>query len=171
MKIGVFSDTHDHLENIKKAVDLFISNKVAKIIHCGDYCAPFIVRAMESLKYQNMEILGVFGNNDGERDGLRKILGEILTIHGEFHELECDNHKIAVYHGTDNRILQNIIKSQSYDLILTGHTHQLKIEKNGRTLIVNPGETCGYLTKNATCAIVDLQTKILTPESVTIFNL
>ncbi len=171
MKIGVLSDSHDHMSNITKTIDFFITEGVEKIIHCGDYVAPFVVRAMKALESTNIEAVGVFGNNDGERGGLHKILGKTLKIFGEFHEMELNGHRIAIYHGTDARILQNIIHSQDYALVLTGHTHEVKIEKYQKTLIINPGEACGYLSGTPTCAVIDLSTKILTPESVTIINL
>ncbi|MHA1673825.1 MAG: metallophosphoesterase [Promethearchaeota archaeon] len=171
MLVGIIADSHDHLPNITKAIDFFIAEGVEKIIHCGDYVAPFVIRAMKALETTNIEAIGVFGNNDGERGGLHKILGKTLKIFGEFHELELNNHKIAIYHGTDARILHSIIHSQDYELVLTGHTHEVKIEKYQKTLIVNPGETCGYLTGNPTCAVIDLSTQILTVESVTIVNL
>ncbi|TFH29524.1 MAG: hypothetical protein E4G98_03675, partial [Promethearchaeota archaeon] len=100
-----------------------------------------------------------------------KILCKSLKIFGEFHEMELNRHKIAIYHGTNTRILQNIIHSQDYALVLTGHTHEVKTIKYQKTLIVNPGEVCGYLTGNPTCAVIDLSTQILTPESVKIVNL
>ena len=50
IKIGVFSDSHDHMENIRKAIEIFLEQKVEKIVHCGDIVAPFMVRAMSELK-------------------------------------------------------------------------------------------------------------------------
>ena len=87
MKIGVFSDSHDHMDNIRKVVDIFLEQKVEKIVHCGDIIAPFMVRAMSELKGKAIEVIGVYGNNDGERLGLYKILGEIMKIKGDFHEV------------------------------------------------------------------------------------
>ena len=56
MKIGVFSDSHDHMENIRKAVDIFLEQKVEKIVHCGDIIAPFMVRAMESTEIMMVNV-------------------------------------------------------------------------------------------------------------------
>ncbi|WP_457558000.1 metallophosphoesterase [Candidatus Harpocratesius sp.] len=171
MKIGILSDTHDYLPNISKAVDVFLNEKVCKIIHCGDYIAPFVIRAMTKLIEHKIPVYGVFGNNDGERIGLKKITGKIIEFKGEFFEFTENYYKFAVYHGTDERILQNLIHSQFYDVLLTGHTHQIKIEKVGKTLLINPGETCGYLTGKATCAVLDLSSKHLSLDNVQIFDL
>ena len=51
-----------------------------------------------------------------------------------------------------------MIKSGVFSLIIYGHTHEKQIKKEENTLIVNPGECCGYLTGNPTIAIVDLDT-------------
>ena len=171
MKIGVLSDSHDHMENIRKAVDIFLEQKVEKVVHCGDIVAPFMVRAISDLEGKDIEVIGIYGNNDGERLGLYKILGQIMKMKGDFHEVTWDEKKIAVYHGTDNRILDSIIKSQKYDLVLCGHTHQMRVEQQGKTVILNPGETCGYLFGKATCAVVDLASEPFDTKSISIFEI
>lgn len=171
MKIGIFSDSHDHMDNIRKAVDIFLEQKVEKVVHCGDIVAPFMVRAMSDLKGRGIEVIGIYGNNDGERLGLYKILGEIMKMKGDFHEITWNEKKIAVYHGTDKRILDSVIKSQNYDLILCGHTHQVRIEQQGKTVICNPGETCGYLFGKATCAVIDLTNEPFDTKSIKIFEI
>jgi len=37
----VISDTHDNMENTKKAIELAKSNNVDTIFHCGDIVSPF----------------------------------------------------------------------------------------------------------------------------------
>ncbi|MHA1766297.1 MAG: metallophosphoesterase [Promethearchaeota archaeon] len=171
IKIGVFSDSHDHMENIRKAIEIFLEQKVEKIVHCGDIVAPFMVRAMSELKGKPIEVIGIYGNNDGERLGLYKILGEIMKMKGDFYDVIWDEKKIGVYHGTDNRILESLIKSQIYDLVLCGHTHQVRVEQQGRTIILNPGETCGYLFGKATCAVVDLASEPFDTNSIKILDI
>jgi putative phosphoesterase len=172
MKIGVFSDSHDHMVNIESAVQKFIDAGVEKIVHCGDLVAPFIKRAMLDLeKHPEIERIGVFGNNDGERPGIRHILKGMMEFKGDFTAVEWNGCKIAIYHGTELGLLDGLIYSGKYDLILTGHTHQLRVEQINKTLVVNPGETCGYLTGKATCAIINLTTAHPTPENVQILQL
>jgi len=43
--------------------------------------------------------------------------------------------------------------------VLYGHTHKLDIHQDGKTLIINPGESCGYLTGHSTAVILDPNTK------------
>lgn len=173
MKIGVISDSHDHLPNIKKAFDLFLQAKVDKIVHCGDMVAPFIFRAMGALENaKQIEVIGIYGNNDGERGGLRKVLKGIMDIKGDFFETTWDQVKIAVYHGTEMKLLDALIQSKTYHLVLCGHTHQIRVETVNGVLVVNPGEACGYLNNRATIAIVDLKDgKNLTKNNVQIIDL
>jgi len=39
--------------------------------------------------------------------------------------------------------------------VVSGHTHVAGMERNGKTLVLNPGEVCGYLTGKSTGAIID----------------
>jgi putative phosphoesterase len=55
--------------------------------------------------------------------------------------------------------LEALIDSKGFDVILYGHTHEVKIEHRFRSIIVNPGELCGYLTGKPTMAILDTETK------------
>jgi len=48
--------------------------------------------------------------------------------------------------------------------VVHGHAHEAKVYRKGRTLIVNPGEACGYLTGRSTIALLDtskLEVKIV----------
>ncbi len=154
------SDTHDRLENIKKAVDIFNKENIDFLVHCGDYVAPFVVRAFEGLdeKIKNGNFYGVFGNNDGELLGLMKILGKICDIKGYEAILELGGKKIYVSHGPNPSVIKSIASSGQFDIIATGHTHQSKIEQIGNCLVINPGELCGYLSDESTFMIVDLNT-------------
>ncbi|CAB49554.1 metallophosphoesterase [Pyrococcus abyssi] len=148
MKVGIMSDTHDNLPAIRLAVDFFNKEKVDLVIHAGDYVAPFVARELSKL---NAPLRGVFGNNDGEREGLKEKLGikdEILT-------LNLDDLKVIVLHGTDERIVEALAKSQLYDIVIRGHTHRHRIQEVGRTIVVNPGEVCGYLTGVKSVAILN----------------
>jgi putative phosphoesterase len=71
MRIGVLSDTHDHLGYLRRAVDALRDLQVELVLHAGDYVAPFVVNELQRLPCR---VLGIFGNNDGERIGLTRRL-------------------------------------------------------------------------------------------------
>ena len=60
--------------------------------------------------------------------------------------------------GEEEELLKSLINSESYDVIIHGHTHEAKTYQKGRTLVLNPGETCGYLSGKATIATLDTKT-------------
>ncbi|CVK32888.1 putative enzyme [Methanoculleus bourgensis] len=62
---------------------------------------------------------------------------------------------IALLHGDDRELLQALIGRKAFDVVVHGHTHQVGVRKLGGTLVVNPGETCGYLTGRPTIAVLD----------------
>jgi putative phosphoesterase len=51
-------------------------------------------------------------------------------------------------------VIDAIEASGMYDLLVRGHTHTASV-KEDRTLVVNPGEVCGYLTGRKTVAIFE----------------
>jgi uncharacterized protein len=137
MNIGIISDTHDDLFSLKSAIRIFNERKVKYVIHAGDYVFPGVVK---EFKHLNAKLIGVLGNNDGEKLGLSKNFQEIGgELHGEFCNLELDNLKIAIYHGTSNEITEAIISSQLYTLVIHGHTHKKRDDKIRDVLVLNPG--------------------------------
>ena len=138
MKIAVFSDTHDQIEEIIKALN-YVQNKVEAIIHCGDWVSPFILQHFQKV---SCPIYGVFGNNDGDKFRhllFKESLNLPLTLEDRFLELEFDQKKIAVFHGDYAGIINALIHSQHYDAVFHGHTHLRVNEKFKDTLSFNPG--------------------------------
>jgi putative phosphoesterase len=139
MNIGLISDTHDDLLSLKSAIRIFNERKVKYVIHAGDYVFPGVVK---EFKHLNAKLIGVLGNNDGEKLGLSKNFQEIGgELHGEFCNLELDNLKIAIYHGTSNEMTEAIISNQLYPLVIQGHTHKKRDDKIRDGLVLNPGST------------------------------
>jgi len=56
-------------------------------------------------------------------------------------------------------LIETIANSQEYDLVLYGHTHRIDVRKVGKTLVINPGELCGYLTGRSTVYLFDPETR------------
>ncbi len=150
MKIGIISDTHDNIVNTRKAVERFKAEGVAYVIHLGDYVSPYIIRAFVGVK-----LVGVFGNNDGEKYGLMNAFKEIGgELKGDFYEFEQDGMKFACTHGTVEQLRDALISSGKYDVVLYGHTHEAVNRQVGRTLAINPGTAHGFDVK-PTVAVFD----------------
>jgi putative phosphoesterase len=152
--IGIMSDTHDNLPLVEKAVKKLNDAEVALVLHAGDYVAPFVVPKFKAL---NAKLVGVFGNNDGDHELLKKRFSECANceIRGRFAEIDVDGFKIALLHGDETELLDALVSCGGFDAVVHGHSHVVGAQKRGRTLVVNPGEVCGYLTGRSTLALLD----------------
>lgn len=160
MIVGVISDTHDNLEKISKAIKVLNEEKVDVVFHCGDYIAPFVIKRLGDL---NSKLIGVFGNNDGDKKLLLKFANDYeFELHNQPHELDLNGKKLLLLHGlggmkTTKIIVRAIAQSNEYDVIIYGHTHQSEVIKIGNTLVLNPGEVFGMLYGKSTLALLDLE--------------
>jgi hypothetical protein len=154
MLVGLVADTHDRLPMVEKAVKRLNAENVGLVLHAGDYVAPFVIPKFKDLK---AKLVGVFGNNDGDHELLKKRFSEHknLEIRGFFAEVVVDSLKIALLHGSEEELLRALINGESFDVVVHGHAHEAKVYRKGKTLVVNPGEVCGYLSGKSTIALFD----------------
>jgi len=153
MKVGVLSDSHDHLDRLAQAVQHLRNFKVELVLHAGDFIAPFTVPVLHEV---GCPVRAVFGNNDGEKVGLSK------RFHDLGHQVmerpfayEFGGHKFLLLH--EPAALEALEGCPHYDLVIYGHTHVIDIRQpQSGALLVNPGEVCGWVTGQASCAVVDL---------------
>ena len=165
--IGIVSDTHENEEAIRKAATIFKEKNVEFAVHCGDIISPPMLDHFKGLKMKF-----VFGNNDGEKNGLAAKCREsgFDEIKEEL-EFNCKGKKFYAYHGTKREKLENAVKSNKYDYVLTGHTHIKKDEKAGKTRVVNPGAL--FRIYPYTIALLDVENDLLLglKSQVSIFKL
>jgi putative phosphoesterase len=155
--IGAISDTHDNLPMVKKAIDRLNQAEVSLVLHAGDITSPFTPKMFSELK---PPMIVTYGNNDAERELLKKRFTEIgKEVRGLFAEVEVDGVRVALTHGDEADLINSLIKTQIYHLIVCGHTHQQKSYASGVTTIMNPGEVCGYLTGESTAATIETKTR------------
>lgn len=159
MKIGALSDSHDNLPAIKKAVSRLNSeDRLEYVFHAGDIISPFAAKEFLNLK---SPVFFTFGNNDGERLMLKDILSSSNKSKLIWPKItvEIEKYRIALLHGEDENAVEALAKSGIYDVVIYGHWHKVVNKLVNDTLVINPGELCGYLTGKSTLAIVDLETK------------
>lgn len=154
MLIGLISDTHDHVPNIKKAVAEFKERNVDLVLHAGDYCSPFTIPEFEGLNLK-----GIFGNNDGDKYLLISKFNEIgAEIAGDFLKLQAGGLLIALYHGTYAEITHSLCHSGRYDVVVSGHIHEKVNRVIAETVHINPGTAHGF-GDEASIAFLDTETK------------
>lgn len=154
MLIGILADTHDNIPKTRDAVAYLNDAKVGLVLHAGDVIAPFMI---ETLKDLAVPVVGVFGNNDGDQQLLMKMcaLHPHISFGGSFARFSADGLSVALTHGTDRDLLDALIGGGTFDLVVCGHTHRPEVREQGKTLVVNPGEVCGYLSGRSTVAVTD----------------
>jgi putative phosphoesterase len=122
------------------------------VIHTGDITQA---KTIEIFAHLTMPMVGVFGNNDEERDTLEAAIAR----HGfEFWEppleLVWRERRIIVTH--DPLELEPHLDG-SHDLALHGHTHFYRHERQRGSLVFNPGECAGHMRGYNAIGLVDLR--------------
>jgi putative phosphoesterase len=168
MLVGIFSDTHDHLDNIRRVVALFNERGCACVLFAGDLVSTFAVPPLRELQ---CPLYGCFGDNEGNKIGLRgglRVIGEIGEPPAAY--TLTDGTRAVIAHM--ERQLAGY--ADDFDIAVYGHTHRpaIRTDERGR-LFINPGETSGWTfgapsvalleTTTRTAKIVPLDTSIPLP--------
>jgi len=158
MRCGIISDSHDNLPALTWALELLKKSGAESIIHAGDLVSPF---TLEPFKSAGLPSLIILGNNEGERKLISERFGaEGFEIYEEPFSTEMMEKSLTICHRpeTAERFIGNV------DVVIFGHTHQLLIDNQKGSLIINPGELGGWLFGRKTAVLLDLpsmETKVL----------
>lgn len=131
MLIGLISDTHipDRMKTLPNKI-LNAFKDVDLILHAGDVTSKEVIEKLENIA----PVIAIQGNMDRangfdlpkskiiEEEGIR-----IGLIHGE------------VYPRGDTQQLLYLARELDVDILITGHSHQPKIEQIENILLLNPG--------------------------------
>ncbi len=150
--IGIIADSHDNVPSIRHAVRLFQQAECHLVIHAGDIIAPFSAKSLADL---TCPVKAVFGNCDGEKEGLKKAFRSLGDIKEAPFVFTLDELKILITH-LDTPV-KSYAESGLYDVIIFGHTHRPEIIQEQKTLLINPGEAGGWVTGKSTIALLDPQ--------------
>jgi len=112
------------------------------VIHVGDYVSKNVLKGLIKLKGE--KFIGVYGNTDP------------LIIRKEIPAkriIEIEDKKLAITHPAsggsikmaERRVLAEF-RNDPIDILIYGHTHEPKFEKNSDLVLVNPGK--GYFEKS-----------------------
>ncbi len=152
--IGILSDSHDNLVAVRKAVRIFNDVACRLVIHAGDFVAPFSAGEMGSLR---CPVKAVFGNCDGEKVGLAKAFQGIGEIGEAPLIFDFEGIRYLLCHLDEP--VDRYLVSEKPDVLIFGHTHRALIRKEKTTLLINPGETGGWLRGKSTIAVLDPENK------------
>jgi putative phosphoesterase len=154
MRIGLFADTHDHLANLRLAVERFNRAECEVVLFAGDLVSTFAVPPLRRLR---CPFVGCFGDNEGNKIGLLagfRLVGQI----GEppVRYTAADGTRFILCH------MERQLRGQEadWDIALFGHTHKPRGRRDdaGR-LLINPGETSGWTFGQPTIALLETATR------------
>ena len=151
MRIGVVSDTHNHLRNVRRIVELFNAAAVDRVIHTGDITHAGTLEVLGGL---DAELVGVFGNNDLERKALEETAARFaIRLADPPLSLSWAGRRLLVVH--DPHFLRDD-QLETHDAVLHGHTHRPVHERRNGTLVFNPGECAGWLPGHNAVGVLEL---------------
>ena len=152
MRVGIFADTHDHLDNIRLAVAEFNRRECEVVLFAGDLVSTFAIPPLRKL---NCPMIASFGDNEGNKVGIRggmQIIGEIGDP--PFCSRLSDGTRVLITHQRE--LIREPVGGVS--VIIYAHTHKPRIhhDKAG-CLWINPGETSGWTYRKPSIAILDTE--------------
>jgi len=146
MQIGIVADSHDNAHAVNRMLEIFKKIGVEVVIHAGDYIAPFTVKKFLGRRWR---FYGVYGNNDGEREGIRNLTpnitdGPVILTFGD--------RTFGLVHRREDW------NGEECDVLVFGHTHKCYYKKTDTGLEINPGELGGWLSGKSTAAVCNSET-------------
>ena len=160
MLIGLISDTHipDRAKilptNVIEAFD-----DVELILHAGDLTSPKVLEELEKIA----PVMAVQGNMD-RANGIDLPKAKIIEVEGL---------KIGVIHGevyprADSDQLLYLAKELNVDILVSGHSHQPKIEQKEGILLLNPGSPIVPRLADRTVMLLEINNREVDVEIVKI---
>ncbi len=136
MKVGILSDTHNDITAVQRILHHFRDQNITTMIHCGDVTSP------ETMKhFSSFTVHLAYGNGDY----FTGALNETLLLFGtnstakRINTVSLGGKSIVIAHGNYEQELHQLITSNRFDLVFTGHTHLRQNVLVGKTKVINPG--------------------------------
>lgn len=154
MRVGIFADSHDHLDHIRRSVQVFNDERCEVVLFAGDFVSTICVPPLRRL---NCPVIAAYGDNDGNKVGLRSGFTIIGTL-GEppVRYQAADGTRFVIVHML--RQLRGY--EDAFDVAVYGHTHKPRVhhDEQGR-LYINPGEAAGWTFGRPTVAVFDTDSR------------
>lgn len=153
MKIGVLSDSHDHLTHIQAVLAVFRREGITVLIHCGDMTT---VETGEA--FGEFRVIHSIGNCDYASAEIRQALQRQnpQSFSAPVYTGEIDGVPFAVVHGHQTTQTRELIQSNLYRYVFYGHTHLRHDETIGTCRLINPGALGGRKPQEYSAFIIDL---------------
>jgi len=155
MRVGLLSDTHDRVPAVAEFIKRMQEAGIGMVLHAGDYCATFSLTPLEDA---HVSLAGVYGKNDGDREGLQARAESSFgtELFESPHSLDIGGCRILLVHDLGDVSEHSI---EEHQIVVHGHTHRQEMKTRTDTLIVNPGEACGWVYGTPLAAILDVDAR------------
>ncbi len=160
MLIGLISDTHipDRAKEIPENVYSAFKN-VDLIFHAGDLTSLKVIEELENIA----PVIAIQGNMD-RVNGINLPTAKVL---------EAEGLRIGIVHGevyprADTQQLLYLARELNVDILVSGHSHQPKIEQTEGILLLNPGSPVVPRLADRTVMLLEINNKEVDVEIVKI---
>ncbi len=155
MKVGILSDTHNNLPNLRAALDRLRSEGIDTIFHLGDLTRPETAGELRGLR-----VIHLVGNGDYLSGEIRRVLLEMNpeSYSGLVWTGELGGVPIAATHGHLPGKFDELVNSGAYQYVLKGHSHRRQDDQRSGTRLLNPGALGGLKPQERSFLILDLDT-------------
>ena len=160
MLIGLISDTHipDRAKEIPENVYSAFKN-VDLILHAGDLTSLNVIEELENIA----PVIAIQGNMD-RANGINLPTAKVL---------EAEGLRIGIVHGevyprADTQQLLYLARELNVDILVSGHSHQPKIEQTEGILLLNPGSPVVPRHADRTVMLLEINNKEVDVEIVKI---
>ncbi len=155
MRIGILSDTHNNVPNLRAALERLREEGIDTVFHLGDVTRPETAQELSGFR-----VIHLVGNGDYLSGEIRRVLLDMNpeSYSGMVWTGEIDGVPIAATHGHLPGKFDELVDSGKYAYVLKGHSHRrLDGQRNG-TRLINPGALGGLKPQERSFMILDLDT-------------
>lgn len=141
MLIGIISDVHDRTRNLLNALERLRALGCEHLLFLGDMATPASLRTL--CESWEGELDMVLGNCDYPAEDFLACAAQYphARHHGDAAELLLDSRRIFMTH--DPAFALRAAAFTAFDAVFFGHTHLAEQQKQGSTLLANPGDLQG----------------------------
>jgi putative phosphoesterase len=134
MKLGLLSDTHQNIEDLRVAIDHLVREEVDCLVHLGDDFQDAETFDEFEIK-TTIAVPGVYDPEYSDRNVPHRLIEDVGGFRVMFsHTLESHPNDFP-----DDPKPEDFLTKGEIDILLYGHTHVPRIEIKDSILLVNPG--------------------------------
>ena len=162
MKVGLISDTHNHLRESRRALDLLVARGARHLVHCGDVGEDVVALLSAVCREHGIRAHVAVGNCDRAHLEDAPFLASPAGIErAEAPEFVLAGKRCLALHGDNETRLEAALAAETFDYVFTGHSHASADQRSGKTRRLNPGSPVRPRRGPPTVALLDLETDLV----------